>query len=196
MHGDASEQHIALIVSAAACLLSLVALALRWAAGRGRRPRARYCPRCGLLQPRPGYEVGAPERVVTTRPEPGDAVSVPPVGRRRLDAIEVPLPSDFLRAGWCRKGLAINNHGDRLVNTVPDAAEGPVAWSLAAAVLAAFQEPRAGYAYERVLAEVLLKWQGNTDIDGFNADPDRHQEDVIAVALEAERRLGLGPRCQ
>lgn len=86
-------------------------------------------PRIGQIGRRPDEEIAvaarAPERVITTRMTPGDSVPVP-AGRGRLDAIETPLPSDYMRAGWMRgKGLAMNRHGDRLVNTALDDPEGP-----------------------------------------------------------------------
>lgn len=102
------------------------------------------------------------------------------------------MPSDFLRAGWCRKGLAINRHGDRLTTVQPsEDPKGPVAWSLSGAIIAAFSEARVCHEYETVLSQVLHDRYAVTDFDKWNADPRCEPEEAIALAVETERRLGI-----
>jgi len=98
-----------------------------------------------------------------------------------------PLPSAFLRAGWCRNGLAMNQFGDR-VAAAPDGPDKPIAWSLAGAAFAAFSEVRMSGAYERCVAEILSE-RGISDPDEWSGDPQRTREEVVAVAVEAERRM-------
>jgi len=112
--------------------------------------------------------------------------SRPPLPEAMPGAPEL-LPSAYLRAGWCRTGLAMNQCGDR-VAAAPGGPDKPIAWSLAGAAFAAFSEVRMSGAYERCVAEILSE-RGVSDPDDWSGDPRRTQEEVIAVAVEAERRM-------
>jgi len=121
---------------------------------------------------------------VATPPAVASAESWQPVPKAMSGAPEL-LPSAYLRAGWCRLGLAMNQSGDRVAPGGPDK---PIAWSLAGAAFAAFSEVRMSGAYERCVAEILSE-RGVSDPDDWSSDPRRTQEEVIAVAVEAERRM-------
>lgn len=218
MFDDPGDGHLALVVAALAVAISLTAV--RWlTCCVGRRDRAvedrtwSWCPRCGW--PRPNDDATAPmpvgKWVVTTplergpsrlRPSPqrcdrrqgrthtantrwsGEHTREPPVAPESL------RPSDLLKRGWCRRGLAMNRAGDALVNTAPGNWQQPVAWSICGASLGALrEEPRLCHAYEECLSQVLRKWYGVSDPVEWNGDPRRAQEEAVAVALETERRL-------
>jgi len=83
----------------------------------------------------------------------------------------------------------MNAVGDRLVNTTPGDWSDPVAWSLAGAVLGAIREPRVQSVYDQCAADVIRQFYGVLDPVEWACDPDRIQEEVVAVAAETERRL-------
>lgn len=89
------------------------------------------------------------------------------------------MPSDLLRAGWVRKGVAANGRGEPALSDDPAAA----AWSLCGAVNAVY-EPDSP-AWRSYMA--ALRAQVGRNIIRWNGDESRTQEEVIAVALEAEK---------
>ncbi len=89
------------------------------------------------------------------------------------------MPSDLLRSGWTRKGVAVNGHGDPVLSDDPAA----IAWSLSGAVNAIFGPNSAEWrsytgALQALVGHNIVRW---------SRDPDRTQDEVVAVALEAER---------
>ncbi len=90
------------------------------------------------------------------------------------------MPSDLLRSGWTRKGVAVNSCADPVMSDDPSA----VAWSLYGAVNAVYEPGSALWqsymvALQAQVGHNLVQWNGNTD---------RTQDEVVAAAIEAEKR--------
>ena len=89
-----------------------------------------------------------------------------------------PLPSDLLKFGWVRNGVAVN----RLGEPVPSDSPAADAWSLAGAVNAVFEPDSDEWksymtALQKLVGHNLVRWNG---------DSDRAHEEVVAAALLAE----------
>lgn len=94
---------------------------------------------------------------------------------------EAQMPSDLLKSGWVRKGIAANGRGDSTLSDDPTA----VAWSLCGAVNAVFEpDSREWKSYMDVLRRLvghnLVRWNG---------DSGRTQEEVVAATLETEAQI-------
>ena len=88
------------------------------------------------------------------------------------------MPSDLLKSGWTRKGVAVNKQGEPVLSDDPTAA----AWSLCGAVNTVFEPDSAEWkSYMRALKALV-----GHNIVRWNGDSNRTHEEVVAVALEAE----------
>lgn len=107
---------------------------------------------------------------------------------RRLAPKTVP-PAALLVRGWTRL-LAEDAAGRVALPCSPDA----VAWSLLGAANRAM-EPGTGpwVAWLGHVRDILAERHGGVDIQAYNRDPSRSKAEVIAVAVEATRRAGIGP---
>jgi len=88
-------------------------------------------------------------------------------------------PSDLLKSGWVRKGVAVDKAGGHVMSDDPAA----TAWSLCGAVNAVYKPDTPLWksymiALQAQVGQNLVRWNGA---------PGRTQGDVVAVALEAER---------
>jgi len=89
------------------------------------------------------------------------------------------VPSDLLRSGWVQKGVAVDKAGNPVMSDDPSA----VAWSLCGAVNAIYEPSLPLWksymaALQAQVGHNLVRWSG---------DSGRTQDDIIAVALEAEK---------
>jgi len=165
-------------------LAAVAWLSIRRAAAR--RPHAvenrawTYCPRCGWRRPAAarGSSPDAPARPIR------DANT-----EERATASEaVPLPSTLLRRGWTRSA-ALDREGRIVLPCDPQA----VAWSLWGAADAALKPGgKAWREWFRLLTEILDERNGGKTMQHWNREPRRTHSEIVAVAEEIERRMGLG----
>lgn len=122
---------------------------------------------------------------------PGAWVYCPVCGRRReTDGRPAPknlLPSAFLRCGWTRL-LAQDAAGRVTLPCSPDA----VAWSLLGAGNRAMDAGSTRWvAWLGHVRDILMERYGGVGVQRFDRDPLRSRAEVLAVAVEAERRSGI-----
>jgi len=164
-----------LILGGAICLTVTAWLAVRRVIAGGRRCRPRFCPQCG-------FDIAA-------RLARRDAV---PMARPASVCVEAPrvfasgaLPSDVLRCGW-----------SRTVQPAADAAGRPVFpaggnarfFTIWAAGNHAFDGSPRREAFFDALQAILRERYGGVTIQKWNRET-RTQDEVVAVAEEAERRM-------
>ena len=119
-------------------------------------------------------------------------VYCPTCGRRRETASrpvpETLLPSALLRRGWTR--LVAQDAEGRVTLPCSDDA---VAWSLLGAGNRALNAgSKRWVAWLGHVRDILTERFGGVGIQRFDRNPLRSRAEVIAVALEAERRAGVG----
>ena len=96
-------------------------------------------------------------------------------------------PSALLRRGWTR--LLAEDAAGRM--TLP-CSPGAVAWSLLGAGNRSLDEGSGPWdAWLGHVRDILMERYGGAGIQRFNRDPLRTKAEVIAVAVEAERRSGI-----
>ena len=165
-----------LILGGAFCLTVTAWLAVRRVIADGRRCRPRFCPQCG-------FDIAA-------RLARRDAV---PLARPASVCVEASraigsgaMPSDLLRRGW-----------SRVVQPAADAAGLPVFpaggnarfFTIWAAGNHAFDGSPRRESFFRALQAILRERYGGVTVLKWNRDPARTQDEVVAVAAEAERRM-------
>ncbi len=189
MLGNPAERHAVVALSLLTLFTTLAAVAwLRIRRAAACRPHTverrvwTYCPRCGW--PRPGDGSGPPPDSLA-RPVRG-AIMV----EQARTTVANPLPSALLRRGWTRHA-ALDAEG-RIVTPCYSSA---TAFSIWGAGNRAFN-PGGETWREWVahLTDVLTERYGGMSVQRWNRDADRTHAEVVAVAEEIERRMGLGPR--
>ena len=96
------------------------------------------------------------------------------------------LPSEYLAEGWCQSTFA----RDRLGNEVSSYDEGAVAWCMVGAIHKAFEDGDAMPTKDEYLS-ILQGILPNGGIPRWNDDPKRTQAEVVAMAQQVSRKLGL-----
>ncbi len=130
-------------------------------AGMETRPW-RFCPVCGR------------RREIASRPAPK---SLPPSA----------LPSTLLVRGWT--GLLAEDAAGRVTLRCSD---GAARWSLLGAGNKSLHAgSRRWTAWLGHVRDILTERYGGVGVQRFDRDPSRTKAEVIAVAVEAERRLGI-----
>lgn len=92
------------------------------------------------------------------------------------------LPSTLLKRGWCQGSFAKDVHG-RACNEFDDDAS-------SFCLLGASYKARTPYGWRDAVRKVIR----TINISRWNDSPRRKKSEVIAVAIEAERRLGWRPK--
>ncbi len=112
----------------------------------------------------------------------------PVCGRRRSRPAPKTLPpSALLVRGWTR--LLAEDAAGRV--TLP-CSNDAVAWSLLGAGNTSLDAgSKRWVAWLDLVRDILTERHGGVEIQQFNRDPLRTKAEVIAVAVEAERRLGI-----
>ncbi len=168
-----------LILGGTFCLTVAAWLALRRAVARDRPCLHRFCPQCG-------FDIAA--RLAGRDPIPmARPVSVG-VESLRAAASGV-LPSDLLRGGWIRTVQPAADAAGRPVFSDSANARSYTIWG---AGNRAFEGTRRWESFFDALRAVLRERYGRVTVQKWNRDPARTHEEVVAVAAEAERRIGLG----
>lgn len=195
MLGGQPERHAVVALSMLAAFIALAAVAWwRYRRAAARRPLLRaggrmveqrawsYCPVCG--RPRP-TDASAPSPKPPARPV-RDAITA-----ERATATEAgPLPSDLLRRGWTRHA-ALDAEGRIVTPCDPSA----TAFSIWGAGNRAFDPGGETWReWIRHLTDILAERHGGMSAQRWNRDAGRTHAQVVAVAEEIERRMGLGPR--
>ena len=173
---DGVAENASLIIAAVACMASVAWFVARGCAAKNGACRVFYCPRCGLD--------------IAARMSGRSAVSQ---ARRVSTVVDAPraaasgaLPSDLLRGGW-----------SRTVQPAADAAGRPVfsdsadarCFTLLGAMNRAFGPGSKQWdRFLRELQAVLRKRHWKVSIQKWNRAA-LNQEQVVAVAAEAERRM-------
>jgi len=139
-----------------------------------------YCPRCGWPRPADGsLPLPDPE----TRPI-RDAIMV--AGASTTDMRL--LPSTLLRRGWTR-AAALDAEG-RIVTPCHSSA---IAYSIWGAADCAFDPDGEPWReWFRNLTDILDERHGGMTMQRWNREARRTHSEVLAVAVEIERRMGLG----
>lgn len=165
-----------LILGGTFCLTVAAWLAVKRAIAGGRRCRPRFCPQCG-------FDVAA-------RLARRDAV---PKARPASVCVEAPraiasgvLPSDLLRSGWSRTVQPAADVDGRPVFPAGGKAR---SYSIWAAGNHAFDGSPRRESFFRALQAILRERYCGVTVQKWNRDPARTQEEVVAVAAEAERRM-------
>ena len=194
MLGDPAERHVVVMLMLA--LFTTLAAVAWWCVRRAAacRPLPRagrqmveqrawdFCPVCGRR-----------------RPSQGSASSPYPAIRPIRDAITVAgtstpdtrmLPSALLRKGWTRQA-ALDAEG-RIVTPCFSSAR---AFSIWGAGNRAFDPGGETWReWIRYLTDILVEKYGDVSMQQWNRDADRTHAEVVSVAEEIERRMGLGTR--
>jgi len=173
-----------LLIVGVVCLTTAAWLTARRCATKNTACRVRYCPRCGLDI----AELMSGRGVVTQARRVSTAVDAP-----RAVASEV-LPSALLKSGWSRTVQPAADAAGRPVMSDSPEARYFTVW---AAGNRAFDpgSPRWGSFFDALQA-VLRERYGQITVQRWNRDPARTQEEVVAVAEEAERRMQSKDGCR
>jgi len=173
---DGLHDNPRLVVVGVVCLTIIVWFAVRRCAARSKPCRVRYCPRCGLdIAARVSGRGASPQ----ARPVSAGADAPRPA------ASEV-MPSDLLRGGWSRTVQPAADAAGRPVFPAGGKARFYTIW--AAANHALDGSPRWKWFFCALQAILRERYCGVT-VQKWNRDPARTQEEVVAVAEEAERRM-------
>ncbi len=186
--GNPAERYAVVALSILAASTALAAVAwLNTRRATACRPHAveqrawTYCPKCGWSRPSDaiGPSPDAPARPIR------DAIT-----EECTTASEaVPLPSVLLRAGWTRHA-ALDAEG-RIVTPCFSSA---TAYSIWGAGYRAFHPGGETWGeWCRHLADILAEQHGGMSVLRWNQHAARTHAEVVAVAEEIERRMGLGP---
>lgn len=141
----------------------------------GKGAIATRCLRVTSIQDEPKQEPKQSGDLATT------VAKLPPAPVRERAVPAHAMPSDLLRSGWSRKRLAVNGSGDLVLPDDPAA----VAWSLCGALNAVFEPDSDKWkSYLAALQAMVAR-----DLTGWNGDPGRTQDEVVAAAMKAEERL-------
>ncbi len=173
---DGLHDNARLILAGVVCLTAIAWLAVRRVVAGGGRCRPRFCPQCG-------YDIAA-------RLARRDAV---PMARPALVCVEAPraiasgtLPSELLRSGWSRTVQPAADADGCPVFPASGKARFYTIW--AAANHAFDGSPRRESFFRAVQAILRERYSGVTLLK-WNRDPARNQDEVVAVAEEAQRMM-------
>ncbi len=189
MLGNPASRHAVVALSLLAASPTLAAVAW-WSLRRAAACRPHmmehrawtYCPKCGWSRP-----------ADATGPPP-DAALHPirdALAEQHVTTSEaVPLPSALLRRGWTRHA-ALDAEG-RIVTPCDSSA---TAFSLWGAGNRAFDPGGESWReWIRHLTNVLAERHGGISAQRWNRDAGRTHGEVVALAVEIERRMGLRSR--
>ena len=173
-----------LLLAGIASWTTAVWFAVRQNAAKSKARRVRYCPRCGLdIAGRMSGRGAVPQaRQVSA------GADAP-----RAAASEV-LPSALLKSGWSRTVQpAADADGRAVMSDSPDARY----FTIWAAANRAFSpgSRRWGSFFDALQAVLRERYGSGVQIQKWNRDAGT-QEEVVAVAAEAERTMGLAGGCR
>jgi len=180
---DAVPVNAALLLVSVVCLTTAAWLAVRGCVARNRACGVRYCPRCGL-----NIAARMSGRGASPQPRPVSTV----VDAPRAAASEA-WPSDLLGAGWSR---TVQPAADAAGRPVFPAAGNARSFTIWAAGNHAFDGTPRRESFFDALQTILRERYGGVTVQKWNRDPARTQEEVVAVAAEAERRMESEGRCR
>lgn len=97
-------------------------------------------------------------------------------------------PSDFLKKGWTPLSLSVDKHGrDVRPSTHPKAKS----FSLTGAMIAAGLSYTENWKTFLNTVVSILGLGGIAEVDKWEKEPGRTKEEVISLAVQAERLMGL-----
>jgi len=193
--GNPAVRHAVVALSVVVLFTTLAAVAwlrLRCAVACRPLPRAGrhkveqrawdFCPICGRPRPANATE---PSSDPTTAPI-GDAITQAGTSTPHTHL----LPSALLRMGWTRQA-ALDAEG-RIVTPCYSSA---TAYSIWGAGNRAFDpDGETSREWIKHLTDILAERHGGMSMQRWNRDAGRTHAEVVSVAEEVERRMGLGPR--
>ncbi len=182
---DGLPENTPLLLAGVACLTTAVWFAVRRCAAKNKACRFRFCPRCGL-------DIAARMSGRGAMPQARQVSTV--LDAPRAAASEV-LPSALLKLGWSRTVQpAADAAGRPVFSDSPDARY----FTIWAAGNRAFDPPgsRRWASFFENLRAVLRERYGRITVQKWNRAAARTQDEVVSVAAEAERRMGLGGGCR
>ncbi len=175
---DGVPANAPLLLGGVVCLTIAAWLAMRRAAPRSEVYRHLFCTNCGFDV---AARLAGRRSMSMPRPAPAESETTQP-------AI---LPSQLLRNGWSRTVQPAADAAGRAVwSDSPDArsytiwAAGNRAWVPGS--------QRWGSFFDAVQAVLQERYGNGVQIQKWNRDAARTQDEVVAIAEEAERRMGLG----
>lgn len=173
---DGLHDNLRFVVAGVVCLTTIVWFAVRRCAAKNKACRVHYCPRCGLdiAERMSGRGAHLQARPVSAGVEAPRA------------AASGALPSDLLRRGWSRIVQPAADADGRPVFPANGKARSYTIW--AAGNHAYDGSPRRESFFRALRAILRERYAGNT-VQKWNRDPARTQEEVVAIAEEAERRM-------